>query len=139
MNSINLNINELKEKFKLTLIGLLDRISIVCVRMDKIENPSGLSSYDKVIFAKVAINSLDTDILLKHYDSIFGKYRSYIEKRDVMFFKQVQLYPNIPQETIGFIFRMFEKNYGLKDTEKVIIWKCLDKLIYYIDKIRITN
>lgn len=136
MNSNNSTMNELNVKFKETLIGLLDRISIVCVRLDKIENPKGLSSYDKVIFAKIAINSLDTYVLLKYYDNIFSKYRSYIEKRDIMFFKQVQLYPNIPQETIDFIFRMFDKEYGLKDKEKLIIWKCLDKLIYYIDKIK---
>lgn len=130
----NNNIN--KEKFKKTLVGLLERISIVCVRMDKNENPNGLSSYDKIALAKVAVSSIDVNILLQHYNNIFSKYRTYINKRDVMFFKNVQLYPNISQSQLDFIFRMFEKEYGLKEREKEIIWRCLDKLIYYIDNIQ---
>lgn len=134
MNNSTLDV--LKTKFKKTLCDLLDNISIVCVRMDAYEKPDGVKSYDKIAIAKVAISTSDVNILLKHYDNIFSKYKDKIDNKDIMFFKQVQLYPGITQDTISFIFRMFEKDYGLKENEKKLIWKYIDRLMYYIMKIQ---
>lgn len=135
MNS-DISTKVIKDKFKSTLCDLMDNLSIVCVRLDKYEKPEGMKSYDKIAIAKIAISTSDVDNLLKHYDNIFSKYKEHIKNKDIMFFKQVQLYPGISQETISFIFRMFEKDYGLRENEKLLIWKYIDKLMYYISKLR---
>lgn len=137
-NTNNDNIKDnIMKKFKITLLGLIDRLTIVCVRLDNYEKPSGFSSYDKICLAKVAITSTEPDILLKHYDKIFSKYKTYIENKNIEFFKNIQIYPGIKSEDIGFVFRMFDCSYGLNEKEKTIIWKIITKLVEYIDKLQI--